>query len=70
MTTEELITKQQLEIEQYKSMLEENKEILKAIKGKLYSIGQPLNDNVLKFNKDQLIWCMGLADIIESINYK
>ncbi len=39
MTKDELIAKQQLQIEEYKQMLEENSEIKKSLTGKFYNIG-------------------------------
>lgn len=68
MTTEELITKQQLKIEEYKSAAKENKTIVHKIKSKFYAIGQPLNDNALQFNAAQRKWCFEVMELIESIN--
>jgi hypothetical protein len=70
MTKDELITKQQLQIEEYAHMLEENSEIIKSLIGKFYNIGQPLNDNVLQFNKDQQKWCFGVVALVEQLNFK
>jgi hypothetical protein len=70
MTKEELITKQQLEIEHYKVMFNENEEIKKKLIGKFYSIGQPLNDNALQFNKQQHKWCFQVVELVESLNTK
>ena len=61
-------TKQQLKIEEYKEMLEENSEIIKSLTGKFYNIGAPLNDNVLQFNKDQQKWCFGVVALVEQLN--
>jgi hypothetical protein len=68
MTKEELITKQQLKIEEYKLMFQENEEIKKKLLGKFYNIGQPLNDNVLQFNKEQHKWCFQVSLLIESLH--
>ena len=68
MTKDELITKQQLEIEEYKSQLIKNTEIGSEIKGKFYNMGQPLNDNILQMNKDQMIWCFQVVELVEQIN--
>ena len=68
MTKDELIAKQQLQIEEYKQMLEENSEIIKSLTGKFYNIGEPLNDNVLQFNKDQQKWCFGVVTLVEQLN--
>ena len=70
MTKDELITKQQLQIEEYKHIFEENSKIIKSLNGMFYNIGQPLNDNVLRFNKDQQKWCFGVIDLIEQMNIK
>ncbi len=69
MTREELIVRQQLQIEEYKQMLQENSEIIKTIKGRFYNIGQPLNDNILEFNKEQMAWCFKVVDLVEDLNY-
>ena len=68
MTKDELITNQQLQIEEYKKMLKENKELKKQIVGKFYSTGQQLNDNVLQMNKDQMMWCFGVVELVEQLN--
>ncbi len=69
MTKNELIAKQQIQIEEYKAMLDENSEIIKSLNGKFYSIGAPLNDNVLQFNKDQQKWCFGVVELIEELRH-
>lgn len=68
MTKEELITKQQLQIEEFKENFEENSRIQSEIIGKFYNIGQPLNDNKLQMNKDQKRWCQRVVDLAEEIN--
>lgn len=68
MTKDELITKQQLQIEEYKKMLEENTELKRDLEMKFYAIGQPLNDNVLQFNKEQQKWCFGVVALVEQLN--
>ena len=68
MTEAELITKQQLKIEKYEAMLQRNTIIGREIKGKFYNIGQPLNDNVLQFNKAQMKWCFEVVELIEELN--
>lgn len=70
MTKDELIAKQQLEIEGYKKMFEENEKLKGEITGKFYNIGQPLNDNVLQMNKKQMLWCQRIVDLIEQINIR
>ncbi len=68
MTKDELIVKQQLEIEEYKQMLEENSQLKYDLEMSFYAIGQPLNDNVLQFNKDQKKWCFQVVSLIEQLN--
>jgi hypothetical protein len=68
MTKDELIAKQQLQIEEYKEILKLNKELKRKIEGKLFNIGQPLNDNVLQMNKDQKKWCFGVVELVEQLN--
>ena len=67
MTKNELIAKQQFEIEDYKSKVIKNTEIARAIKGKFYNIGQPLNDNVLQMNKGQMRWCFQVVELVEQL---
>jgi hypothetical protein len=68
MTKDELIAKQQLEIEDYKAQLIENTKIGREIKGMFYNIGAPLNDNILQFNKDQMKWCFQVVELVEQLN--
>ena len=68
MTKDELISKQQLEIEEYKQKLIENSEIKKDLEMRFYAMGQPLNDNCLQFNKEQLKWCFKTVELVESLN--
>lgn len=67
MTKEKLITKQQLKIQRYKSILKKDIKIAMDIKGKFYSIGAPLNDNKLQFNKEQQKWCCEVMELVEQI---
>ena len=68
MTKDELISKQQLEIEEMKSILESNKSIISDLHFKIHRIGQPLNDNCLNFNKDQMLWVSKILDLVEQLN--
>jgi hypothetical protein len=68
MTKDELIVKQQLKIEEYESKLSQNAETINDIKMLFYAIGQPLNDNVLKFNNKQLQWCFEVMDRVTCLN--
>lgn len=67
MTKDELISKQQLEIETYKLIMLKNRKLVKNARMKFIAIGQPLNDNVLMMNGSQLNWCQSVLDLIESI---
>lgn len=67
MTKEELITNQQLQIEEMSAKLKQNKTVYQKAVSRFYSIGAPLNDNLLKFNKRQLRWCAGLLELINEI---
>lgn len=67
MTKDELITKQQLKIEEYKRVAKKNKQIRKDIHGAFYSIGAPLNDNILRFNPEQRRWCMDVMKLVEDL---
>ena len=62
----ELIGKQQLEIEHYKKLVADLKDILDSLSGDFYCIGRPLNDNVLQFNINQLKYLQRVADQVES----
>jgi hypothetical protein len=68
MTKDELITKQQLQIEEYKKTIESNNELKKKIISKFYSIGQPLNDNILNMDKKQMAWCFEVVELSQQIN--
>ena len=69
MKKNELIVKQQLELEKYKEMLEENKKLKSKIVRMFYGCGQPLNDNVLQMNKEQMKWCFEVVGLLEDLNY-
>ena len=68
MTKDELITKQQLEIEELKKDFKENEKLRKEIRGMFYNIGQPLNDNILKMNNKQMRWCFDVMEKVDCIN--
>jgi len=65
MTQEELITKQQLRIEELEDELNGYKADFGTIYTMLYAVGAPLNDNVLGFNKEQLKWFFQLSNLIK-----
>lgn len=60
MTKDQLIAKQQLEIEGYKQMLDNATEL----KFKLIDQFFLIDDNVLKFNKNQMEWCYRLYKLL------
>ena len=64
MTDNELIANLTREIAELKEINKDYKDVLGYIKSRLISIGAPLNDNVLKYNKKQLklFW-----DILQNI---
>jgi SMC interacting uncharacterized protein involved in chromosome segregation len=68
MTKDELISKQQLQIEEYKQMLQENTELKRDLEMMFYAIGQPLNDNILQFNKEQQKWCFRVVALVDQLN--
>ena len=51
---DELILSQSRELFRLRREAEENARVRKAIHGVLYSVGGPLNDNKLKYSKEQL----------------
>lgn len=67
MTKDELIAKQQIEIEEYKFISENNAKIKKELHGEFYAIGKPLNDNKLQFCISQLKWCYEVIELIDLI---
>jgi hypothetical protein len=67
LTKDELIARQQIQIEEYKENMRTNGKILVSLVGKFYSIGAPLNDNCLKMNKEQLLWCQEVMNLIKEM---
>lgn len=68
MTKDELITKQQLKIEELETLINQHKKTRDDLLMRFYAIGQPLNDNKLQFNKEQLLWCLKTVELIESFD--
>lgn len=66
MTEQELITKQQLEIEELKQENEKTKESLRDIYNIIHQIGGPLNDNFYQFNDRQLDVFRNIAKNIDT----
>lgn len=57
-----------LEKDKFKELWKEAKGVCEAIDTKqLYSIGAPLNDNCLKFNKEQLRFLLDIAKQIKEV---
>jgi hypothetical protein len=67
MTKDELIVSQQLQIEELSAKLKTNNALRKKLISSFYSIGAPLNDNLLNLNNEQLRWCAGLVALINEI---
>ncbi|OFW47569.1 MAG: hypothetical protein A2163_00675 [Actinobacteria bacterium RBG_13_35_12] len=65
MTIDELITKQQLDIEFYKQEVAEYSEKISKIQGLIYCIGGPLNDNRLRYSNEQLVIFSKIINIID-----
>jgi len=66
MTKDELISKQQIEIEELKQEAKYKKQSFENIYNILYSVGAPLNDNILGFKKEQLTPFFRISDIISA----
>jgi len=64
MTKEELITKQQLEIEALKEKIKIADDCRKKIFSVLYSTEGPLNDNILGYSKEQMEPFMEISEIL------
>lgn len=62
MTTEQLITQQQLEIEALKTQNTDYIDLIKSFVSSAYAVGWPLNDNILWFNKEQRDYIKRWAD--------
>jgi hypothetical protein len=56
--------------EKQKKELKKIKKIVSDIRLDFIAVSKPLNDNVLKFNKEQLKWCQGIYDKLEEIKLK
>jgi hypothetical protein len=67
MQQEKLITKQALEIEELKEKVNDYNESVKLIRGLLFSVGAPLNDNILGYSKEQRKIFHDIANILETL---
>ena len=68
MNNNQLIVKQQLQIEELKDIIANNEIIKNELHRLLFSIGAPMNDNLLQFNKNQIAWCGKIACVMENRN--
>lgn len=64
---EKLISEQQLKLSECESTNKNTKKIKKQLHLKFYAIGEPLNDNILKFNKEQIRWCFEVMELINKL---
>jgi len=67
MSKEQSVLNLLVEKDKYKNLSEEYKEVLEWILAKCYSIGAPLNDNILKFNNKQLLFLINIVKEINSV---
>jgi len=67
MKVEELVTKQQLQIESLKENQKEVDEIKSLLVNKFIAIGAPLNDNKIKLDKKQMAWAFEVYALIETL---
>lgn len=58
------------EMNEYKETATEAVETIMCIKNMLVSIGGPLNDNSLRFNKDQLKFLSKIKVVLEEFIYE
>ena len=75
MTNEELITRLTKQNEEMKDILKECFDDAQSITSSLYSVGGPLNDNILNFNKEQRnflrridVFAQNIMDLIPNQN--
>lgn len=60
-----LIVKQAIKLQELRKELKFKRKVIKEAKLMLVAIGQPLNDNKLQFNKEQLKWAGELQHTLE-----
>ena len=65
MNKDELIAKQQLYIENQKITIANMSGKIEDLSGLLFSIGAPLNDNILQFNHKQKVFLQEIAELFE-----
>lgn len=66
----ELYVRNQIRKNGMKKLLVANSKLKSDLRAMFYGIGQPLNDNVLGFDKKQMLWCARVMEKIEQINSK
>jgi hypothetical protein len=64
MTKEELITKQQLEIEELKSKVQLDSQAIDSVHSVLFCVGGPLNDNKHSYSREQLKPFFDIANVL------
>lgn len=67
MTKDELIAKQQLELEELKEQVKNKNAGLRDIHLQLISIGGPLNDNMDRYTPKQLLRFQRILFIVEAV---
>ena len=67
MSRDQLIIEQQLEIQEYKRQLKQNKDFRRVI---LMRFLQEDHDNVLQMNMEQQRWLEEIRGLVESISYE
>jgi len=70
MDMHELVAKQQLEIENQKQRILALEGSLSMIHILMICVGGPLNDNFLKYSKEQSVIFHRMEDIIDDLNIK
>lgn len=68
MTEQELIGKQQLQIEEMKEALKNCEEAFRKIRGVIYCVSGPLNDNKLKYTPKQMNDFFQIANLCLDLN--
>lgn len=66
MSKDELITKQQLQIEEMKQKIKDMEGAKRIALSHIYCIGGPLNDNRLGYSKPQMVTFARIAEELES----
>ncbi|MFA5403310.1 MAG: hypothetical protein WC358_00075 [Ignavibacteria bacterium] len=67
MEKNKLIVKLFIKAKKQKKEIKRIRKLKDDIKRDFIAVGQPLNDNMLKFNKEQTQWCANVFQKIEGI---